>query len=214
MDTKYPQYELYEKLYARYFKRPVTELTDLANVSKTDKVLDICGGGGRLTRQLATLSDFVSYLDQETDMIPSDLADKGIKVYNTSIQEFIKNHKERYNKVFCQQAINYWLNGIDIAGFSDIFEKNGLFIFNTFANKPTEKPMIKEYEYDGANFVETSHLIDDKVHHLQIREGYAPHYTIFDWLSEEKIKSKLGHHFNIEVLRDKATSIYKCERRP
>lgn len=213
MDTKYPQHELYEKLYARYFKRPVTELTDLANVQKSDKVLDICGGGGRLTKQLATMSDFVSYLDQEADMIPSDLTDKGIKVYNTSIQEFLKMHKEKYNKVFCQQAINYWLNGVEIEDFANIFEQNGLFVFNTFNNKPTEKPMVKEYEYGGANFIETSHLVDDKVHHVQIREGYAPLYTVFDWIPEEKIKGKLGSHFDIEVLKDNATAIYKCERR-
>ncbi|MCL2174386.1 hypothetical protein FWH58_03825 [Candidatus Saccharibacteria bacterium] len=212
MDTKYPSYEVYEKLYARYFKRSVTELTDSANVQKTDKVLDICGGGGRLTRQLVKLSDFVSYLDQEADMIPSDLAIMGVKIYNLSIQDFLKTNKERYNKVFCQQAINYWLNDIDVEQFAGIFEENGLFVFNTFNNKPTEKPMVKEYEYDEANFIETSLLIGDKVHHVQIREGYAPHYTVFDWIPGEDIEEKLSPFFSINVAVSGATAIYKCER--
>lgn len=212
MNTKYPKYYVYEALYKRYFKRDVKELIDLANISNSDKILDLCGGNGRLTKELIKLSNDVSYLDQEKDMIPSELSLLGIKVYNNSIQDFINTTTEKYNKVFCQQAINYWLLNIDINKFANIFEHNGLFIFNTFKNKPTKEPMIKQYIIDNVSFLEISYLINNKVHHIQIREGYEPHYTTFDWIDMEKIYNLLNQYFEIETIEDKSTLIYKCKR--
>ena len=212
METKYPKYDVYEILYKRYFKRDVKELIDLGEILETDKVLDICGGNGRLTKKLIEINNNVSYLDQELDMIPEELSSLGVTVYNMSIQEFIKNPQEKYNKVFCQQAINYWLLDIDVELFSNIFEKDGVFIFNTFANKPTKEPMIKQYQIDDINFLEVSYLVGNKVHHIQVREDYAPHYTVFNWIDEETIRNILSPYFDIEVIRDKGTSIYKCRR--
>ncbi|MDR1300697.1 MAG: class I SAM-dependent methyltransferase [Candidatus Nomurabacteria bacterium] len=213
MKDKYPKHEIYEELYKRYFKRDVQELIDLAEVSKNDKVLDICGGNGRLTKKLAEITRDVSYLDQEPDMTPKDLADLGVTVYNTPVQDFIEKTKLKYDKVFCQQAVNYWLLDIDIELFSEIFAKGGLFIFNTFANKPTEKPMFKQYEIDGVSYLEISYLVDNKVHHVQIREGYEPHYTVFDWIDEDTVRNLLEPYFNIEIVRDGSTLIYKCRKR-
>lgn len=212
MNTKYPKYQTYEALYKRYFKRDVKELIDLANISNNDKLLDLCGGNGRLTKELIKLSNNVFYLDQEKDMIHGELSLQGIKVYNCSIQDFIDTSSNKYNKVFCQQAINYWLLNIDLKKFSNIFEHDGIFIFNTFKNKPTEEPMIKQYIIDNVNFLEISYLINNKVHHIQIREGYEPHYTTFDWIDKETICDILNPYFKIEIIEDKATLIYKCKR--
>ncbi len=212
MNTKYPKYYVYENLYKRYFKRDVNELINLANISKSDKILDVCGGNGRLSRELIKLSNDVSYLDQEMDMIPKDLSTLGIEIYNMSIKEFINKSKIKYNKVFCQQAINYWLLNIDIKLFSNIFEKNGIFIFNTFQNKPSKEPMIKQYIIDDVNYLEVSYLIDNKVHHIQIRENYEPHYTVFDWIDEETYKIILSPYFEIETFKENSTIIYKCRR--
>lgn len=212
MNSKYPKYDLYENLYKRYFKRDVQELIDLSNIKNDDKVLDICGGGGRLTRKLLEFSKKVSYIDQEIDMIPEDLITLGVIVYNKSIENFVKENKEKYNKVFCQQAINYWLLNIDIELFSNIFEKDGIFIFNTFANKPTKEPMIKQYKIDDINYLEISYLIDNKVHHIQIREGYEPHYTVFDWIDEDTYRNILSPYFDIKIIKDNNTLIYVCRR--
>ena len=210
---KYPKYTDYEKMYKRYFNKGVEYLIDKANVKKDDKVLDICGGNGRLTKELLKKCNNVSYLDKESDMIPEELETLGIKVYNEDIENFVNHSKEKYNKVFCEQAINYWLLNIDINKFSNIFLNDGLFIFNTFSNMPTKTPMIKQYTIDGINYLEISYLVNNKVEHIQIREGYPPHFTEFDWISQEQFYNLLSPYFDIELFDDGKSALYKCKRR-
>lgn len=210
---KYPKYSDYEKMYKRYFAKGVSYLIERANLKTSDKVLDICGGNGRLTKELKTICDDVSYLDQEKDMIPEELGKLGIKVYNEDIESFVSHSKDKYTKVFCEQAINYWLLNIDVEKFSDIFEKNGLFVFNTFSNKPTTKPMIKEYVIDNINYLEISYLVNNKVEHIQIREGFEPHFTEFDWISKSQYIELLSPYFELEIIDDGKSSLYICKRK-
>ncbi len=210
---KYPKYYIYEKLYRRYFLKGVDYFIKEANLTSHDKVLDICGGNGRLTKELIKFSDNVSYLDKEKDMIPLDLEQLGIKVYNDSVENFIDTTHEKYTKVFCEQAINYWLLNIDIKKFSSLFEKGGLFIFNTFSNKPSNKPMIKEYTLDDKSYLEISYLMDNKVQHIQVCEGYEPHFTIFDCISKAQYEKLLSPYFDIEIKDDGKSSLYICKRR-
>ena len=210
---KYPKYYIYEKLYRRYFLKGVDYFIKEANLTSHDKVLDICGGNGRLTKELIKFSDNVIYLDKEKDMIPLDLEQLGIKVYNDSVENFIDTTNEKYTKVFCEQAINYWLLNIDIKKFSSLFEKGGLFIFNTFSNKPSNKPMIKEYTLDDKSYLEISYLMDNKVQHIQVCEGYEPHFTIFDCISKAQYEKLLSPYFDIEIKDDGKSSLYICKRR-
>ncbi len=210
---KYPKYYDYENLYKRYFLKGVDYFIKEANLTFDDKVLDICGGNGRLTKELIKYSNNVSYLDKEKDMIPSELGGLGIKIYNDSIENFVNNSKEKYTKVFCEQAINYWLLNIDIEKFSNLFYKNGLFIFNTFSNKPSNKPMIKEYTIEDKSYIEISYLLNNKVEHIQVCEGYTPHFTSFDWISEEQYKKILSPYFDIEIKNDGKSSLYICKRK-
>lgn len=210
---KYPKYTDYEKMYKRYFYKGVNYLIEKANLNKDDKVLDICGGNGRLTKELIKKCENVSYLDKELDMIPDNLQDLGIKVYNEDIENFVNHFKEKYNKVFCEQAINYWLLNINIEKFSNIFEKNGLFIFNTFSSKPTLKPMIKQYEIEKINYLEVSYLVDNKVEHIQIREGYKPHFTEFNWISKKQYENLLSPYFDLELIDNGKSALYICKRK-
>lgn len=210
---KYPKYNVYEEIYKRFFKRSVNELIDLAKIEKENKVLDICGGNGRLSKELLKYTNNVSYLDQEKDMIPEELSELGIKVYNMPIQNFVQNIPEQYDRVFCQQAINYWLLNIDMEKFSKILKEDGVFVFNTFSNKPTKEPMIKSYQIDGEKYLEISYLIENKVYHIQIRQGYEPHFTVFDWIDEETYHKLLSSYFEIENINDGKTTIYVCRRK-
>ena len=210
---KYPKYYVYENLYKRYFLKGIDYFIQSAELSSKDKILDICGGNGRLTKELIKYSSDVSYLDKEKDMIPEDLEEFGIKVYNESIENFVNNIDQKYDKVFCEQAINYWLLNVDIKKFSNIFNKDALFIFNTFSNKPTNKPMIKEYVIGNLNYLEISYLLDNKVYHVQVCEGYEPHFTVFDWISKEQYIELLSPYFDIEVKDDGKSALYKCKRR-
>ncbi len=210
---KYPKYIDYEKIYKRYFNKGVEYLIEKADLQKDDKVLDICGGNGRLTKELVKRCNDVSYLDKEIDMIPTDLKTLGIKIYNEDIENFVKHSKEKYNKVFCEQAINYWLLNINIEKFSNIFLPNGLFIFNTFSNIPSKTPMLKRYIIDEINYLEISYLVNNKVEHIQIREGYPPHFTEFDWISKKLYKKLLSPYFDIELFDNGKSSLYKCKRK-
>ena len=146
-------------------------------------------------------------------MIPEELKELGVIVYNQCIQDFVNETNNKYNKVFCEQAINYWLLKIDINKFSNIIEKDGLFVFNTFSKKPTEKPMIKEYEIDGKSYIEISYLVGKKVLHIQIREGYEPHFTVFDWISKKEYKDILSPYFDLKVIDDGKSALYVCRRK-
>ena len=188
-------------------------MIDKADLKRDDKVLDICGGNGRLTRELLKRCNDVSYLDREADMIPEDLEKLGVRVYNEDVETFVNHSQEKYNKVFCEQAINYWLLNINIEQFSNIFSPNGLFIFNTFSNMPTKTPMIKQYTIDGINYLEISYLVDNKVEHIQIREGYPPHFTEFDWISQEQYRELLSQYGDIELFDNGKSSLYKCKRK-
>lgn len=210
---KYPKYYIYEKLYRRYFLKGVDYFIKEADLTYNDKVLDICGGNGRLTKELVKFTNNVSYLDKEKDMIPLELEKSGVKVYNDSIENFIDNINPKYTKVFCEQAINYWLLNVNIKKFSNLFEKDGLFIFNTFSNKPSNKPMIKEYTLDKKSYLEISYLTNNKVQHIQICEGYEPHFTVFDWISEEQYKKLLSPYFDIRIKDDGKSSLYICKRK-
>ncbi len=210
---KYPKHEIYEELYKRYFKKGVFYLIEHANINKKDKVLDLCGGNGRLTIKLINLANDVTYVDQEKDMIPDNLESMGIKVINKSIKDFLDTNTKKYDKVFCEQAINYWLLDINPEKLSNIFNKNGLFIFNTFNQKPSIKPLVKEYSIDNINYIEISYLIGKKVNHIQIREGYEPHFTVFDWISKEEYLKILSPYFDIQVIEDEKSSLYVCRRK-
>lgn len=210
---KYPKYSDYEKMYKRYFDKGVEYFIEKADLKPSDKVLDICGGNGRLTKELKQKCSNVSYLDKESDMIPDELKQLGINVYNEDIENFVNHSKDKYTKVFCEQAVNYWLLNIDIKKFSNIFDKNGLFIFNTFSNKPSFKPMLKEYVIEDTNYLEISYLVNNKVEHIQIREGFPPHFTEFDWISKEQYIELLSPYFDLELIDDGKSSLYICKRK-
>ncbi len=210
---KYPKYTEYEKMYKRYFTKGVDYLIEKASLKKSDKVLDVCGGNGRLTLKLKTLVDNVSYLDQERDMIPEYLKEKGIIVYNTSIQDFVNTSVNKYDKIFCEQAVNYWLLDTNIEKFSKLLNKDGLFIFNTFSKKPSAIPMIQEYRIDDIQYLEISYLVDNMVEHIQIREKFKPHFTEFAFISEEDFRRILSPYFNITIYDDGKSALYVCQKK-
>lgn len=210
---KYPKYTTYKKLYKRFFLKGTEYLSSLVKIKPTDKVLDMCGGDGRLTKELTKHSKFVHYLDQEKDMIPKNLKDLEITVHNTSVENFLEEREMKFNIIFCQQAVNYWLLNIDVKKLADIIEDNGFFIFNTFSRKPSAKPSIKEYSIDNIYYLELSYLAQNKVNHIQIMEGLEPHFTQFDWIPKNTYKKLLSPYFDVELKDDGKTSIYICKKK-
>lgn len=92
-------------------------------------------------------------------------------------------------------------------------KKDGLFIFNTFSIKPSNKPMTKEYVLDDINYLEISYLIKNKVQHIQVCEGYEPHFTVFDWIPKKRYDEILSPYFDIKIKDDGKSALYICKRR-
>ncbi len=169
-------------------------------------------------------------IEQEFSMIPKDMwlkynyykqnkiaiFNKDIRYHLTMINNSIKraeNVDPFIDVVFCQQAINYWLEETDVEMLAKIMNKNGLFIFNTFNSKPSTKPRVLEYKLQNRNYVEISWLIKDTINHIQICQGYEHHFTQFKYMSHKYITDCLKPYFDIKRIKDNKTSIYVCRKR-
>lgn len=223
---RYPSYKEYEKIYQKYINLDnLFKMMDLVEDYKGKSFLDICCGNGAATEEALKRGASHCYMiDQEIKMIPSKFLGQdnffspgGIRLYIDDVESSFRMMStvpewRQFDIGFCRQSINYWLNNESAILLFERFKKGGIFIFNTFNSKPSGKPKIKEYSIDDINFIEISYLINDMVHHVQIREGHEPHVTKFRWIDEQEFKYLLSDYFDIEIIRKEKTDIYKCIR--
>jgi len=220
----YPKSEAYDKLYARYLKRPVSEMLDFVRPIKGKVVWDLCAGAGRLSREcLRRGAKQVVAIDGAHDML-KPLWDwmhaggkwtKRLTIVCDSMETIFPLYEPEPDVVFCRQAVNYWFNRHTIGKLADFMSKGSKFIFNTFNTRPPLQPLVKQYEYDGAKFTEVSWRVSKTkmVHHVQIREGMEPHVTEFRWIPESEYIRILSPHFAIGKVTEGRTDIYICTRR-
>jgi len=214
---KYPNYKTYEILYKNHFKRTPMDLILKAGLNLGDTIFDVCGGGGRLSSMACDLGYSVVYLDAEKRMMSSELNEKNIIYFNLPIEKFLKEeslkYKEYFKAIFCQQAINYWFNNIDMKDISNLLKHRGKFIFNTFNRKPSEEKRIKNYNINDIDYSEVINFKNNKIYHIQRCRNLQEHKTVFPWISEEEFLNKLNPYFSVDIENDKLTSIYICTKR-
>lgn len=222
MQIRYPNLKTYEVLYAKYLDgNRMQQLMDLAGDIKHKVFMDICCGGGRLTREAIKRKTHKNIMiDFEGNMVAEDFySSNDAHLYIMTVEEAFKTMLLKYNTkidiAMCQQGINYWLSYTLASQLSRLINRGGVFIFNTFNEKPSETPTIKEYTITppGKHYIEISWLTKGYVQHVQICEGYPPHFTQFMWMNRDYIVSCLAEFFDIEETQDKKTSIYKCTRK-
>jgi len=215
---KYPKHDVYETLYAKYLDpESLKILMDLAGEDMTGKrVMDVCGGTGICTEEaLRRNAQRVMLVDQESDMVPdsvSQLSKVTVMINNVRMALTVLGRYEvRYDIAICRQGINYWFDAMSIALLAEMIKPGGLFVFNTFNTRPSETPKIKQYHHRGVSFTEISYVDPtNMVHHVQIREGMAPHVARFQWLSPKSFDLFLGTHFDIEKTTRNRTDYYRC----
>lgn len=215
---QYPDYETYRALYARYYIREVTDLLHLLEPLNGMSTMDLCGGDGRLTLKMITSgAQSVLFVDAEPKMVPPALwQHKRVRVVIKEVCSVLFDaimRNESFDRIACQQAVNYWLNESTAQSVALALKPGGVFAFNTFNQKPPEKPRVMQYELDGHAFVEVSWLVGDTVHHLQVRDGMKPHYTSFQWLSPKRLRKLLKPHFIVNEEKRKRTSLYRCKKK-
>jgi SAM-dependent methyltransferase len=211
----YPDYETYAALYAKYVGRDMSGLLDILEPIKDMRILDLCAGDGRLT---ATAIDRGA---RESTVVDSEKAMRSpllknyqnVHPYCDKVEYFLEATGLTFDRVVCRQAVNYWLNAETATQVARILETGGIFAFNTFNVKPSKKPRVEMYEIAGHSFVETSWLADEDVHHVQVRDGLAPHVTTFKWLPREFLDAILGKHFYVNEKIKGKTSLYTCVKK-
>ena len=217
----YPDCETYKALYKRFYDgRKPEELLDLAGDLKGKTVLDLCAGDGKLSLEAAKRGANIYLIEKEKNMLSGAIWKEGfphplsIIPYIASAEILLKAFPKSYFDVaFCRQAINYWLDGFTAEMVANVLKKDGVFVFNTFNKKPPEKPVVKEYELGGLKFVETTWSVGHFIHHVQIREGLPPHTTGFWWISPDDFQRILSPYFDIQLIVDGNTSLYRCSRK-
>ena len=168
--------QTYEILYARYLNpKRIYEMVNMARDLTGKKVADFCCGNGRLSRVvLHKHPKFLWAVDESKDML------NWIVPYND--QEFLKWtisvdtalnfwSPRSIDVIFCQQAINYWFLPEDVPLIKKLLAPKGLFIFNTFHNKPFTRPVYKSYCITNRNYVEISWRVKNMVKHGQTCTG-------------------------------------------
>jgi SAM-dependent methyltransferase len=226
---RYPDYEDYRAMYQKYINRVnLLEMMDLVEDYKDKNFMDICAGDGAATREaLLRGAKYSLVIDQESGMLATDLREGRDKIgfYNASIESFLYKKdpdfiNTYFDVIFCRQGINYWYEPKHMHQLAKWMPCNSVFIFNTFNTKPSKIPTVKEYKIDNhhiggpTSFAEISYLVADNiVHHVQLREGYAPHLTQFKYVSEEDFKHGLIGNFDYEIRRKNNTDVYICRKK-
>lgn len=219
MTGDYPDHITYRELYLRYFQgRDAGELLQLLEPLQGLRLLDLCCGEGQLTLgALERGAASAVSVDAESAMIAPRLRqNRRAGILIASVQDALRALQadgKKFDRAVCRQAVNYWLNEETVQLLAAVLIRGGVFVFNTFNQRPTEKPRVLEYELQGHCFVEVSWLVGEIVHHLQVRDGLPAHFTSFQWLSPERLQELLTPYFTVSEQRHGKTSLYQCERR-
>ena len=230
MDSSMNDYELmdyrtYKILYARYLQTEnkngwddrTVELVKMAGSLKGKSVIDLCAGGGRLSREaLKQKPILVLACDKSSFMLRSMKDTSTLRRIPVDVYSLLKMcGPNSYDTIFCQQAVNYWLSTNTADELYRVLKPRGVFIFNTFNKKPSEDFAVKTYTIKDRKYCEVSWLYrkgyEEKVKHIQIVDGYEPHMTEFNWISPEKFDMLL-HKFRIQSVRTCGTTVYKCTK--
>lgn len=228
----YLKLERYKLLYARFLNPDRNkQLMDLAGNFKDKVFLDICCGEGLLTLEaIQRGAKFVLSVDSDAWMWGEELRklDHICLHLSWTIEGVLRRLKEwtqdkehpmkdkMIDIAICQQGINYWLIEKAPKKLWENMTPGGVFIFNTFNQEPSEIPEVRSYFIGEKNYIEITWKAPNEyndVQHVQICGGHPPHTTEFRWMSDKYIRCCLQKYFDIELIKDGKTSIYKCTRK-
>ena|GEM_PF-904561 len=218
----------YDDLYARYLTRNLDRLIEAAGSVEGKRVLDLCTGSGIVAKRARELgASWVMGVDESEDMtkdIPVLPTDGGLDfVCNASIgADFNRiicwDYGVKFDIVICRQAVNYWWSRKNLEDILGVIDSKGCFVFNTFHGDNwinPKSPSVKKYILNSVMFVEVVWLIRDVVYHVQILEGYPPHFTKFRYINRDEYINDIESLCSVNkwsVERYNNTDIYVIEK--
>lgn len=207
----------YDALYARWLERP-GDLLDLARYQPGDKLLDLCGGTGTLSRDALRRGadpDTITLLDR----FPRAHGLHGIRVVRADAEDVWKalghEHRASFNVVACRQAINYVdLERYGYRFFRDVsylLAPNGRFVFNTF-RRP--KWSARTYTFRDRRYFEASGYFGRTVFHLQATPGRdgGIDASRFRWYPEAYLHERMPSNLYSDIHRTPATDRWVLTR--
>lgn len=200
----------YHTLYARWLRHD-DGLLDRGGLKRGDRVVDLCGGTGVISRQALGrgASEVVLF-----DLNPRPFEDfdpRGAFVVVKGAAE--EAHKllapAFYDLVVCRQAIGYLDLAKTAASVAAVLKPGGRFVFNTFG-KP--RWLAKTYVLDGKRFFEAAGFLGDRVVHLQAGLGIGLDVTKFRWHKPAEIRAAMEKHFDVTEESRKNSFYYLCRK--
>lgn len=164
-----------------FFLKKINEL----NIERKN-LLDV-GGGALGTEVLKNMFKKHVLLDPNIMNVPNYINE------NVTFQK-LKFNKEKFDVIVARGSINY-LNEWEIKQLKELRNENGLIIFNTFCEPPSENWNKKVYETNGMKIEESARFNSEKniVEHELIANNKKIVHT-FNYYSEAHFKKILGEN--------------------
>lgn len=207
---------LYDALYARWLERP-GDLLDLVGYKPGEKLLDLCGGTGAVSREAlrrGTPASRITLYDRyprafglDVEQVAGNAEDMGDK---------LRDMRGTYDVIVCRQAIAY----VDLDRHGRTFFRavhallkpgTGRFVFNTF-RKPKWAWSIYRYGEPPQRFIEASAYMGRRVWHLQASPGLGFDVSRFWWHHEGAVMDSIPASLRVTVHRTEKTLRWVLER--
>lgn len=201
----------YEALYARWLVNPGT-LLDVAGYVPGDRLLDLCGGTGAVSREALRRGADPSTIVL-VDLNPRCPDERIEQVRGDADMPWVtfRCPEKSLDLIVIRQAAAYlWFRLTMLHWWQSRLADGGKMVFNLFT-KP--KWSFKTYKFNDRRFFEASWYIGRQVWHMQATPSIGIDFTRFTWVAPEELRSLLEVFFQVEVIEDGKSQRWVCSKR-
>lgn len=197
---------LYDSLYSRWLSDP-GGLLDLAEYDPSaDRLLDLCGGTGAVSREaLRRGGRCVTLLD-----LSPRCPDARVAQVSGRAEEASSLLSGAFDVVVCRQAVGYLDPAPAFAEAARVMRPGGRLAFNTFASP---RWSARAYRHGGRLYFEASAWAGRRVLHLQASPGLGLDVTSFRWHRDAALLEGLLPWFDMTIRPSGRSTRWLCVRR-